>query len=96
MDQTHSIIDMTRYAVQKMIDESCERCQPCVRSLKSMVPLLNKMAENQARTDDLVLLRQIAENLKENSLCEFGKVAPTVILSGLNYFEEEYTAAILQ
>ena len=96
MDQTHSIIDMTRYAVQKMIDESCERCHPCVRSLTSMVPLLNKIAESQARTDDLVILKQIAETLKENALCEFGKLAPIVILSGLNYFEEEYKKPILQ
>lgn len=95
IDKSHSIIDMTRYAVKRMIDESCEKCQPCVKSLKSILDLLNKVADGPARLDDLSLLKHVAENLKENALCEFGKLAPTVILSGLKYFEEEYKKCII-
>jgi len=96
IDQNHDIIDITRYAVQRVVDESCERCQPCVRSLKSIVTLLSKIMEGHATREDLSLLKQVAENLRENALCEFGRLATTVILSGLKYFEEEYKNHIIQ
>ena len=94
IDDSHSIVDMTRYAAKRMVDESCEKCQPCVKSLKSILKLLNKVAKGYAKLDDLFLLKQVAGNIRENALCEFGKLAPTVILSGLNYFEEEFNNCI--
>jgi len=96
IDHNHDIIDMTRYAVQRMIDESCERCQPCVRTLESILNLLSKIMEGHAMLEDLSLLKQVAENLRENALCEFGRLAPTIILSGLKYFEEDYRNHIVE
>ncbi|KPJ56550.1 MAG: hypothetical protein AMJ42_05200 [Deltaproteobacteria bacterium DG_8] len=95
IDQSHSMVDMTCYAVQRMVDDSCERCQPCVQLLNSILTLLDKIVEGHARLEDLFLLRQVAENLRENALCEFGRLAPTVILSSLNHFEEEYRNSLV-
>jgi len=96
IDQSHSIVDMTCYVVKRMIDESCEKCQPCVKSLKSILNMLNNVVEGSAKPDDLFLLKHVAENLRENALCEFGKLAPNVILSGLKYFEEEFKNGIMK
>ena len=96
IDQSHSIVDMTCYAVKRMIDESCEKCQPCVKSLKSILNMLNNVVEGSAKPDDLFLLKHVAENFRENALCEFGKCAPNVILSSLKYFEEEYKNGIMK
>ena len=96
IDNSHRILDITRYAVHRMLDESCETCQPCANVLKSILNLLNKFVEGAATLNDQSFLRQVAENLRTNALCEFGRRAPNVILSGLKYFEEEYKNGIMK
>ena len=96
IDNSHRILDITRYAVDRMLDESCGTCQPCANVLKSILDLLNKFVEGSATLNDQFFLRQVAENLRANALCEFGKCAPNVILSSLKYFEEEYKNGIMK
>lgn len=96
IDNSHRILDITRYAVKRMVEESCETCQPCATLLKSILNLLNKFSEGSATIDDPSLLKEVAENLRANALCEFGRGASNVVLSGLKYFEEEYKSGIMK
>jgi NADH:ubiquinone oxidoreductase subunit F (NADH-binding)/(2Fe-2S) ferredoxin len=90
IDHRQSILDMTRYAVQKEIDESHGRSLPCVTLLKSISNLLDRTDEGLSRAD-VLLVKETAETLRNNAQCDFVKITPSVVLSGLQYFSKEFT-----
>ncbi len=90
IDQQHSILDITRYAVEKEINRSHGGKLPCSEVLKTIVLLLNKVPSGLTQ-GDLLILKNTAESLMKNARCDSARLTSFTILSGLKYFEEEFT-----
>ncbi|MDP2990271.1 MAG: NAD(P)H-dependent oxidoreductase subunit E [Kiritimatiellota bacterium] len=92
MDETSCMVDVSRYFLAFLLDESCGKCVPCREGIRRMLDILNAICKGQADKGDLELLREVAEVTMDASLCALGGSAPNPVLSTLRYFSEEYRA----
>ena len=94
MDEDICMVDVARYFIAFLTDESCGKCVPCREGLRQMLKILTRITEGKGREDDIALLKDLAETAKGAALCALGKSAPNPFLSTLRYFENEYEAHI--
>ena len=94
MDEDTCMVDVARYFLNFLIDESCGKCTPCREGMRQMLKILNNIAEGKGREGDIELLEELAEVAVDASLCALGKSAPNPLLSTLRYFRDEYEAHI--
>jgi NADH-quinone oxidoreductase subunit F len=94
MDEDTCMVDVARYFIGFLTDESCGKCVPCREGLRQMHKLLTKICEGRGKPSDLETLRDLSEVAEVASLCALGKSAPAPFLSTLRYFEDEYKAHI--
>ena len=94
MDEDTCMVDVARYFVDFLTDESCGKCVPCREGTKQMLKILTSITKGQGREGDIELLEELSEVAKEASLCALGKSAPNPFLSTLRYFKDEYEAHI--
>ena len=94
LDEDASIIDVTRYFLQFLSDESCGKCVPCREGIRQMLKILNNISNGKGKEGDIALLEEIAEVTGAASLCALGKTAADPLLSTLRYFRDEYEANI--
>ncbi|GBC78462.1 NADP-reducing hydrogenase subunit HndC [bacterium HR08] len=96
MDDRTCMVDVARYFMDFLRDESCGKCLPCREGTHRMYELLTAMCEGRATDADLELLEELAQVVKETSLCGLGQTAPNPVLTTLRYFRSEYEAHIRQ
>lgn len=96
MDESSCMVDVARFFMEFCMDESCGKCIPCRAGTKQMFDLLTKICEQRASPEDLELLEELAQYVKDTSLCGLGITAPNPLLSTLRYFRNEYTAHIVE
>ncbi|MCK5773866.1 MAG: NADH-quinone oxidoreductase subunit NuoF [Thermoplasmata archaeon] len=94
MDNRTCMVDVARYFVKFLMDESCGKCTPCREGLVQMNIILGRVTRGEARDGDLGLLEELAGVMKDTSLCALGQTAPNPILTTLRYFREEFEAHI--
>jgi NADH-quinone oxidoreductase subunit F len=94
MDEDTCMVDVARYFIAFLTDESCGKCVPCREGLRQMLKILTNMTEGKAKDGDIELLEQLSETAKEAALCALGKSAPNPFLSTLKYFRDEYEAHV--
>jgi NADH-quinone oxidoreductase subunit F len=94
MDEDTCMVDVARYFIDFLTDESCGKCVPCREGLRQMHKILTHITEGKGKESDLERLEQLAEAAQEASLCALGKSAPNPFLSTLRYFKDEYEAHI--
>lgn len=94
MDEDTCMVDVARYFVEFLTDESCGKCVPCREGLRQMLKILTRITKGEGREGDLELLEALSETAIEAALCALGKSAPNPFLSTLKYFREEYEAHI--
>ena len=94
MDEDNCMVDMARYFVQFLQEESCGKCTPCREGLEQMGEILNRICNGQGRDGDIELLKDLSQTMLDTSLCGLGLTAPYPVLSTLRYFGEEYEAHI--
>ena len=94
MDEDTCLVDIARYFLEFLSDESCGKCNPCREGIKQMLKILTNITRGLGREDDIERLLEIAETTRGASLCALGKTAPNPVLSTLQYFREEYEAHI--
>jgi bidirectional [NiFe] hydrogenase diaphorase subunit len=94
MDQDTDMVDVARFFVEFSRDESCGECVPCRVGTVQMHGLLTRLVERRAAPDDLALLEQLCDMVRNTSLCGLGQAAPNPVLSTLQYFRGEYDAAL--
>jgi len=92
MDEDNCMVDIARYFLDFTVDESCGKCSPCRIGTKRMMELLDKFSEGKADKKDLDKLEELANHIKENSLCGLGQSAPNPVLATLKHFRKEYQA----
>jgi len=94
MDEDTCMVDLARYFVKFLTEESCGKCTPCREGLDRMLDILTRIVEGKGRDGDIELLEELGVVLKEASLCGLGKTAANPVLSTIRYFRDEYEAHI--
>jgi NADH-quinone oxidoreductase subunit F len=94
MDEDNCMVDMARYFVQFLQEESCGKCAPCREGLQQMGEILNRICEGNGKEGDIQLLQDLSQVMVDTSLCGLGLTAPNPVLSTLRYFREEYETHI--
>jgi len=90
MDDTDSIVELSRFYLGFCVDESCGRCAPCRIGGAQILRTLNKIADRKGTEKDIATVRRLAHAMQKASLCGLGQTAPNPILSALRYFEPEF------
>ena len=95
MDEDNCMVDVAKFYMEFICDESCGKCTPCRIGTKRMLEILTRITDGKASLKDLDELEVLAENIKTNSLCGLGQTAPNPVLSTLKHFKDEYVAHIV-
>jgi len=90
MDEDTCMVDIARYFLEFLCDESCGKCTPCREGLKHMLEIIDEITRGRGTMDRLELLEELAEVVCDTSLCGLGQTAPNPVLSTIRYFKEEY------
>ena len=94
MDEDTCMVDVARYFINFLTDESCGKCLPCREGLRQMYKILKNITEGKGKEGDIEILEELSETAVEASLCALGKTAPNPFQSTLRYFRDEYDAHI--
>jgi NADP-reducing hydrogenase subunit HndC len=96
MDEDNCMVDIAKFFLEFIIDESCGKCSPCRIGTKRLHELLCKITEGNGTMEDLDLIEELCYHLKSSSLCALGQSAPNPVLSTLSRFRSEYEAHVLE
>ena len=94
MDDQNCMVDVAKYFVAFLKEESCGKCTTCREGLQRMYEILDKITEGSGSIADLELLEEMAPVIQQASMCGLGKTAPNPVLSTLRYFRDEYLSHI--
>jgi NADH-quinone oxidoreductase subunit F len=94
MDEGTCMVDIARYFLDFLKEESCGKCVPCREGITRSLEILNRICEGRGRPGDIDLLEELSETIMGFSLCALGRTAPNPVLSTLKYFQKEYEAHI--
>jgi NADH-quinone oxidoreductase subunit F len=94
LDEDTCMVDVARYFIEFLTDESCGKCVPCREGLKQMLKILTNITQGKGKQGDIETLEDLSEVAQEAALCALGKSAANPLLSTLKYFREEYEAHI--
>lgn len=90
MDEDTCMVNIARYFLSFLKDESCGKCTPCREGISQMLHILDRITCGEGETGDLEKLESLAELLAETALCALGKTAANPILSAIRYFRAEF------
>ncbi|MGD8337168.1 MAG: NADH-quinone oxidoreductase subunit NuoF [Desulfobacterales bacterium] len=90
MDQDTCMVDVARYFVDFLKDESCGQCNPCREGLKQMLDILSRICAGEGREGDVELLEELGSMIQKFSLCGLGTSASNPVLTTILYFRNEY------
>ena len=94
MDQDTCMVDVARYFLDFLKDESCGQCTPCREGIKQMLDVLTDICEGRGKEGDIELLEEMGSMIQKFSLCGLGTSAPNPVLTTILYFRDEYEAHI--
>jgi len=94
MDQDTCMVDVARYFLDFLKEESCGQCNPCREGIKRSLEILNDICEGKGKEGDIELLQELGSMIKKFSLCGLGTSAPNPVLTTIRYFRDEYEAHI--
>jgi NADH-quinone oxidoreductase subunit F len=90
MDEDSCMVDVARFFLEFVQEESCGKCVPCRVGTKRMLEILNRIVEGKGEEEDVDRLVDLAEMIKDSSLCGLGQTAPNPVLSTIRHFGHEY------
>ena len=94
MDETTCMVDIAKYFLTFLEEESCGKCVPCREGIKRMRQILDDITEGKGKEEDINLLEQLSATLIDSSLCALGSTAPNPVITTIRYFRDEYEAHI--
>lgn len=94
LDEDDCMVDVAKFFMEFIQDESCGKCTPCREGTKRMLEILERITSGKALSDDIDRLERLGRLVKRTSLCGLGRAAPNPILSTLQYYREEYEAHV--
>ena len=90
MDDHTCMVDVARYFIDFLMDESCGKCTACREGLHQMSNILNRICKGEGQAGDVERLEELCSTVQDTSLCQLGGSAPNPVMSTINYFREEY------
>jgi NADH:ubiquinone oxidoreductase subunit F (NADH-binding)/(2Fe-2S) ferredoxin len=90
LDEDTCMVDMARFFMDFIQDESCGQCVPCKIGTRRMLEILERITKGKGEPDDIEKLEKLSVVVKESSLCGLGKTGPNPVISTLRYFRDEY------
>jgi ferredoxin len=90
MDSHNCMVDVARYFISFLMEESCGKCTPCREGLKQMLAILNDITNGNGDESHLTLMEDLCRTMASASLCGLGQSAANPVLSTLKYFRQEY------
>lgn len=90
LDDTTCMVDLARFFMDFIQEESCGQCVPCRIGTKRMLEILQRITDGKGEKGDIEKLEELGAVIQEASLCGLGKTAPNPVLSTIHYFREEY------
>ncbi len=94
MDEDTCMVDVARYFLEFLKDESCGKCTACREGVDVMHGILVRICDGNGKESDIELLEELAQAIKDASLCALGSTAPNPVLSTIRYFRDEYESHI--
>ncbi|MBI5208876.1 MAG: NADH-quinone oxidoreductase subunit NuoF [Elusimicrobia bacterium] len=94
MDDSTCMVDVAKYFLNFLRNESCGKCLSCREGTQRLYEIVERICEGNGKEEDLDLLEELAQVVKDSSLCGLGQTAPNPVLSTLRYFRREYEAHI--
>jgi bidirectional [NiFe] hydrogenase diaphorase subunit len=94
MDDTSCMVDVAKFFMEFCMSESCGKCVPCRVGTYQMHELLGKITAGQATAQDVAVLEELCDLVRNTSLCGLGQASPNPVLSTLQYFRNEYLAHV--
>jgi len=95
LDEDVCMVDVAKYFIGFTQEESCGKCSPCRIGTRRMLNILEKIVNGRGEEEDLGLLEELGQLVKEGSLCGLGQTAPNPVLTTIKYFRDEYMAHIV-
>ena len=89
------MVDVARYFLNFLREESCGKCLPCREGIARSLEVLNRICEGKGQPGDIGLLEELADVLAGFSLCALGQTAANPVMSTIRYFRDEYEAHVL-
>ncbi|PHR28129.1 MAG: NADH-quinone oxidoreductase subunit NuoF [Desulfotalea sp.] len=96
LDETDCMVNISKFFLEFTQSESCGKCVPCRLGTKRLLEILTRITEGEGKEGDIELLQELAEDVRDSSLCGLGMSAPNPVLSTIKYFRHEYEAHIKQ
>jgi NADH-quinone oxidoreductase subunit F len=96
MDEDTCMVDVAKFFLEFVQDESCGKCVPCRVGTKRMLEILERITEKKGQEGDIELLIELGEQIRDTSLCGLGQTAPNPVLSTIRHFRHEYESHILK
>ena len=94
MDQDTCMVDVARYFLDFLKEESCGQCNPCREGITAMLDILTDICKGNGKEGDIELLEELGMMIQKFSLCGLGTSAPNPVLTTILYFRDEYEAHI--
>ena len=95
MDEDNCMVDVAKFYMEFICDESCGKCSPCRIGTKRILEILEKITKGKGTLQDLADLEDLSEAVKANSLCGLGQTAANPVLSTMRQFKDEYIAHVV-
>jgi len=96
MDERNCMVDVARYFLNFLVEESCGKCVPCREGVRRMYEIVDRICNGEGEEGDIEHLEELGRAIKLGSLCGLGQSAPNPVLSTIKYFREEYEEHIKQ
>ncbi len=96
MDENTCMVDMARFFMEFIQEESCGKCTPCREGTRRILQILEKICDGHGERGDIDTLVELSDVIKDTSLCGLGQTGPNPVLSTLRYFKDEYHAHIYE
>lgn len=94
MDEGTCMVDVAKYFLNFLRDESCGKCVPCRVGVDRLLEIVTDITEGRGRREQIALLEELADTISVASLCALGKTAANPVISTLRYFPKEYAAHV--
>jgi len=94
MDEDTCMVDISRFFLEFVQDESCGKCTPCRVGTKRMLEILDRICEGRGQEGDIERLVELGQTIKDTALCGLGQTAPNPVLSAIRHFREEFVEHI--
>jgi len=94
MDDRTCMVDLARYFLGFLVNESCGKCVPCREGLYQLHAMVSKVCDGKATEDDIAKMEELSEMIQIGSLCGLGTSGPNPLVSTIRYFRDEYLAHI--